>query len=231
MTKRIFRSVFLAVFAVFIACLVLVMGALYSYFSARQEAQLGIEARLAAAGVESGGEAYLENFGRQDGLRLTWIDSDGTVLYDTNADASSMENHADREEVAQALQTGSGEGKRVSATLSEKTVYIALRLSDGTVLRAAASHYTVPTLLLGILQPLIVIVVLAVILSALLASRLSKRIVGPLIAIDLDHPLENVTYDELSPLLTRVERQQRQIRSQLDELTRRRRELEAVTST
>ena len=231
MTKRIFRSVFLAAFAVFIACLVLVMGALYSYFSARQEAQLGIEARLAAAGVESGGEAYLENFGRQDGLRLTWIDSDGTVLYDTNADASSMENHADREEVSQALQTGSGEGKRVSTTLSEKTVYIALRLSDGTVLRAAASHYTVPTLLLGILQPLIVIVVLAVILSALLASRLSKRIVGPLNAIDLDHPLENDTYDELSPLLTRVERQQRQIRSQLDELTRRRRELEAVTSS
>ena len=231
MTKRIFRSVFLAAFAVFIACLVLVMGALYSYFSARQEAQLGIEARLAAAGVESGGEAYLENFGRQDGLRLTWIDSDGTVLYDTNADASSMENHADREEVSQALQTGSGEGKRVSATLSEKTVYIALRLSDGTVLRAAASHYTVPTLLLGILQPLIVIVVLAVILSALLASRLSKRIVGPLNAIDLDHPLENDTYDELSPLLTRVERKQRQIRSQLDDLTRRRRELEAVTSS
>lgn len=231
MTKCIFRSVFLAAFAVFIACLVLVMGALYSYFSARQESQLAIEAKLAAAGVESGGEAYLENFGRQDGLRLTWIDSDGTVLYDTNADASSMENHADREEVAQALQTGSGEGKRVSATLSEKTVYIALRLSDGTVLRAAASHYTVPTLLLGILQPLIVIVVLAVILSALLASRLSKRIVGPLNAIDLDHPLENDTYDELSPLLTRVERQQRQIRSQLDELTRRRRELEAVTSS
>ena len=112
MTKCIFRSVFLAAFAVFIACLVLVMGALYSYFSARQESQLAIEAKLAAAGVESGGEAYLENFGRQDGLRLTWIDSDGTVLYDTNADASSMENHADREEVAQALQTGSGEGKR-----------------------------------------------------------------------------------------------------------------------
>ena len=211
MTKRIFRSVFLAAFAVFIACLVLVMGALYSYFSARQESQLAVEARLAAAGVEAGGKEYLEDFGRQDGLRLTWIAADGTVLYDTNADASSMENHADREEIAEALDTGSGEGKRVSATLSEKTVYIALRLSDGTVIRAAASHYTVPTLLLGILQPLIVIIILAVVLSALLASRLSKRIVGPLNAIDLDHPLENDTYDELSPLLTRVERQQRQM--------------------
>lgn len=231
MTKRIFRSVFLAAFAVFIACLVLVMGALYSYFSARQENQLAVEARLAAAGVEAGGKEYLEDFGRQDGLRLTWIAADGTVLYDTNADASSMENHADREEISEALETGSGEGKRVSATLSEKTVYIALRLSDGTIIRAAASHYTVPTLLLGILQPLIVIIILAVVLSALLASRLSKRIVGPLNAIDLDHPLENDTYDELSPLLTRVERQQRQIRSQLDELNRRRRELEAVTSS
>ena len=119
MTKCIFRSVFLAAFAVFIACPVLVMGALYSYFSARQESQLAIEAKLAAAGVESGGEAYLENFGRQDGLRLTWIDSDGTVLYDTNADASSMENHADREEVAQALQTGSGEGQFSAAPLSD----------------------------------------------------------------------------------------------------------------
>ena len=140
MTKRIFRSVFLAAFAVFIACLVLVMGALYSYFSARQEAQLTIEARLAAAGVESGGEAYLENFGRQDGLRLTWIDSDGTVLYDTNADASSMENHADREEVSQALQTGSGEGKRVSATLSEKTVYIAPRPRTTRCLRCCSAY-------------------------------------------------------------------------------------------
>lgn len=231
MTKRIFRSVFLAAFVVFLACLVLVVGALYSYFSARQESQLATEARLAAAGVEAGGMDYLEDFGRRDGLRLTWIAADGTVLYDSNADAATMENHADREEVVEALETGSGEGKRVSATLSEKTVYIALRLSDGTVIRAAASHYTVPTLLFGILQPLIIIIVLAITLSAFLASRLSKRIVGPLNAIDLDHPLENDTYDELSPLLTRVERQQRQIRSQLDELTRRRREFEAVTGS
>lgn len=199
MTKRIFRSVFLTAFAVMLACIALIVGALYSYFSARQEAQLATEARLAAAGVEADGLDYLEALGRRDGLRLTWIAADGAVLYDSNADAAAMENHADREEFAEALETGSGEGRRVSATLSEKTVYIALRLSDGTVLRAAASHYTVPTLLFGILQPLILIIVLAVALSAFLASRLSKRIVGPLNAIDLDHPLENETYDELSP--------------------------------
>lgn len=231
MTKRIFRSVILTALAVFVACLALVVGALYSYFSARQESQLTTEARLAAAGVEAQGLDYLESLGRRDGLRLTWIAADGSVLYDSNADAAGMENHAEREEVKEALETGSGEGSRVSATLSEKTVYVALRLSDGTVLRAAASHYTVPTLLFGILQPLLVIIILAIALSAFLASRLSKRIVGPLNAIDLDHPLENETYDELSPLLTRVERQQRQIRSQLDELNRRRREFEAVTGS
>ena len=231
MTKRIFRSVFLTAFAVMLACIALIVGALYSYFSARQEAQLATEVRLAAAGVEADGLDYLEALGRRDGLRLTWIAADGAVLYDSNADAAAMENHADREEFAEALETGSGEGRRVSATLSEKTAYIALRLSDGTVLRAAASHYTVPTLLFGILQPLILIIVLAVALSAFLASRLSKRIVGPLNAIDLDHPLENETYDELSPLLTRVERQQRQISGQLEELGRRRREFEAVTGS
>ena len=231
MTKRIFRSVILTALAVFLACLALVMGALYSYFSARQEKQLGTELSLAAAGVEADGLSYLESLGRRDGLRLTWVDADGTVIFDSNADAASMENHAAREEIAQALETGSGEGSRASATLSEKTVYLAQRLSDGTVLRAAASHYTVPTLLFGILQPLILIIVLAVALSAFLASRLSKRIVGPLNAIDLDHPLENETYDELSPLLTRVERQQRQISGQLEELGRRRREFEAVTGS
>ncbi len=231
MTKRIFRSVILTALAVFLACLALVMGALYSYFSARQEKQLGTELELAAAGVEADGLSYIKSLGRRDGLRLTWVDADGTVIYDSNADAASMENHASREEIAQALETGSGEGSRVSATLSEKTVYLAQRLSDGTVIRAAASHYTVPTLLLGILQPLLLIIILALALSAFLASRLSKRIVGPLNSIDLDHPLENETYDELSPLLTRVERQQRQIRSQLDELGRRRREFEAVTGS
>ena len=231
MTKRIFRSVILTALAVFLACLTLVMGALYSYFSARQEKQLETELQLAAAGVEADGLDYLESVGRRDGLRLTWVDAEGVVIYDSNADASSMENHAGREEIAEAFETGSGEGSRVSATLSEKTVYLARRLSDGTVIRAAASHYTVPTLLLGILQPVLIIIILALALSAFLASGLSKRIVGPLNSIDLDHPLENETYDELSPLLTRVERQQRQIRSQLEELGRRRREFEAVTGS
>ncbi len=228
MTRRIFRSVFLASLLVFLAGLALVVGALYNYFAERQAGQLGIEARLAAHGVENEGIGYLE--GLDDGdIRLTWIDADGTVIFDTDAEAGEMENHAEREEFREALATGVGHGERTSSTLSEKTVYYALRLSDGTVLRTAESHYTVPALLLGIIEPLLLILVFALLLSAWLASRLARRIVGPLNAIDLDKPLENDAYDELSPLLTRVEQQQRQIASQLEELKRRKEEFAAIT--
>ena len=230
MTKRIFRSVFLACLIVFLAGLALVVGALYNYFTENQAEQLRVEARLAAHGVELNGMDYFDGLDDST-IRLTWINADGDVIYDTDADADKMENHSEREEFIEALQYGYGEGERTSSTLSEKTVYCAIRLSDGTVLRTAESHYTVPTLLLGIIQPLVLILVLALILSAWLASRLSKRIVGPLNAIDLDNPLENDVYDELSPLLTRVERQQRQIGEQMEELRRRREEFEAITDS
>ena len=230
MTKRIFRSVFLASLLVFLACLVLVVGTMYSYFSARQAEQLIVEARLAAHAVDSEGLGYFD--GLDDGeIRLTWIAPDGSVIYDTDADADLMENHAEREEFREALQTGYGDGERTSSTLSEKTVYYAIRLSDGSVLRTAETHYTLPTLLLGILAPLLLILVFALLLAAWLASRLSKRIVDPLNAIDLDHPLETEAYDELSPLLTRLSHQQKQIGEQLDELTRRREEFAAITDS
>ena len=198
MTKRIFRSVFLASLVVFLAGLALVVGALYNYFTTHQAEQLRVEAQLAAHGVELSGLDYFDGLDDDD-IRLTWIAADGTVIYDTDAEAGDMENHAEREEFREALQYGYGEGERTSNTLSEKTVYYAIRLTDGSVLRTAESHYTVPTLLLGIIQPLLLILLLALLLSAWLASRLSKRIVGPLNAIDLDKPLENEVYDELSP--------------------------------
>ena len=230
MTRRIFRSVFLASLAVFLAGLALVVGTMYGYFSDRQAEQLRVEARLAANGVERAGLEYLETV--DDGeVRLTWIAADGTVIYDSDAEAGEMENHAEREEFREALEYGFGEGERTSSTLSEKTVYYAIRLSDGSVLRTAESHYTLPALLFGIIQPLVLILVLALLLSGWLASRLSKRIVGPLNAIDLDKPLENDAYDELSPLLTRVEQQQRQISGQLEELRRRKEEFAAVTGS
>ena len=228
MTKKIFRSIFLVALIVLLCCLVLIMGVLYEYFTGLQLAQLRTQAALTARGVEENGATYLKSLS-VPGLRLTWIAADGTVLFDTQTDPAGMENHADREEFVEAETTGQGDSSRVSATLSERTVYAARRLTDGTVLRVSATHYTIPTLLMGIAVPLLMVVAVAAGLAALLAGRVAKRVVDPLCAVDLEHPLENDVYEELTPLLRRVELQQRQIADQMTELRRRGEEFGAVT--
>lgn len=228
MTKKIFHSIFVVAMAILLACLVMIIGVLYDYFLAVQKNQLKTELALAAEGVEDSGIEYLEGL-MEDSCRLTWIASDGEVIYDSVENVENMENHAQREEVKEALKTGVGESSRYSATLTAQTIYCAKLISDGTVLRVSVSHATVPTLIFGMLQPLIVILILALILSSLLAHRLSEKIVEPLSALDLEKPLENNTYDELSPVLTHIERQHRQIARQMHELDRSRNEFEAVT--
>lgn len=228
MTKKIFRSILLACVGVLLASLVIIMGCLYDYFAGVQTNELKTELSLAASGVEQSGEAYLSSLDSNQ-YRLTWIAADGTVLYDTQADAASMENHAGRAEVSQALLTGAGESTRYSATLLEKTSYYASRLPDGTVLRISVARQTLALLLLGMLQPTLIVVLAAVALAAFLATRLSKRIVDPLNAIDLDNPLEAKAYDELAPLLGRINRQHEQIETQLRELQKRTDEFTHIT--
>ena len=228
MTKKIFRSILLACVGVLLASLVIIMGCLYDYFAGVQTNELKTELSLAASGVEQSGEAYLSSLDSNQ-YRLTWIAADGTVLFDTQADAASMENHAGRAEVSQALLTGAGESTRYSATLLEKTSYYASRLPDGTVLRISVSRQTLALLLLGMLQPTLIVVLAAVALAAFLATRLSKRIVDPLNAIDLDNPLEAKAYDELAPLLGRINRQHEQIETQLRELQKRTDEFTHIT--
>ena len=230
MTKKIFRSILLACVGVLLASLVIIMGCLYDYFAGVQSQELRNELSLAASGVEQSGEAYLSSLS-SDQYRLTWIAADGTVLFDTKADASSLENHAGRAEVSQALASGTGESTRYSATLLEKTSYYASRLPDGTVLRISASRQTLALLLLGMLQPVLLVALAAIAFSALLASRLSRRIVDPLNAIDLDHPLDAKAYDELAPLLGRINRQHRQIETQLRELQKRTDEFTHITGS
>ena len=230
MTKRIFRSVFLVAGAAFLAGLALVLGVIYEYFAGVQQIQLRAEAALAAQGVESGGAEYLSRLEGED-CRLTWVAADGTVLFDSQADSEAMENHLDRQEIQQALQTGLGESERSSSTLGERTVYVARRLSDGTVLRVSASRYTVGLLLLGMVQPILSVTAAVLLLSALLARRTARRIVTPLNQLDLDRPLENEPYEELAPLLTRIERQHRQIQDQVAALRRRQDEFDAVTGS
>ena len=229
MTKKIFRSILTAGVTVLICSVLLVMGCFYSFFETMQERQLGDELSIAAAAVELDGTAYLEKV-KSDRFRVTLIAADGTVLYDTRSDAASMENHLEREEVREAIESGSGISSRYSATLLQKTIYSALRLGDGTVLRISASRATMGALLLGALQPILLVVLLMLGLSGVLASRLSKRIVEPLNALDLEHPLENDAYEELSPLLRRIDRQRRQIDAQLAELRQKTDEFTQITA-
>ena len=230
MTKRIFRATLLVGVAVLIASLTLVMGALYSYFGRVQESQLRDELSLAVVGVEQNGTDYLKQL-ESDQYRITWLRADGAVLYDTQADAESMENHAQRQEVQQALATGEGESSRYSDTLLQKTVYYAKRLPDGTVLRLSAIRVTTGVLVLNMLQPILLVLAAALILSGVLASRLARRITEPLNRLDLEHPLENDAYEELAPLLRRMEHQRRQIDRQMDELRRRSEEFEQITGS
>lgn len=217
MTKRIFQSICIAAVTVLLASLVLIMGVLYDYFSRVQKEQLSAQADLAARGAADLGIDYFEGLDL-GGCRISWIAADGSVLYDNMGDAGSMENHLDREEVQEALETGRGESSRYSDTLTEKLSYQARLLPDGTVIRLAASQYTAWVLLMGVLQPLLVVALLAVLLSLLLAYRLSARLVKPLNEVDLSDPLKNVEYEELRPLLSRIDSQHRQLKRDRDEL-------------
>ena len=198
MTRKIFRSILLVAGVVLAAGMVIMTGCLYSYFGGVQEQQLQDELSLAVSGVENGGTAYLERLPAER-FRLTWIASDGRVLYDTQVvDVASMENHAGRQEVQEALKNGSGESSRYSDTLLQQTLYVARRLTDGTVLRISVSRATAGMLALGMLQPMLVVLAAALIFAGLMAGRLSRRIVDPLNRLDLEHPLENDAYEELA---------------------------------
>jgi two-component system phosphate regulon sensor histidine kinase PhoR len=228
MTKKIFKGIILVSLLTLIAGLILISGVLYEYFGNRLSTELESEAAYVAQGIEQMGEQYFDGLDTSKN-RITWIDADGTVLYDSKADVETMENHANREEVVEAFETGTGEAVRYSKTLSEQTIYYAILLDNGTVARVSSTQYTVWVLLLGVVQPMIVILVFAIVLSAILASLVSKRIVKPINAIDLSNPDIDEPYEELSPLLRNMNRQNRMIQQQMDELRRKQEEFSMIT--
>ena len=230
MTKKIFHSILLVAGTVLLASLLVIMGCLYEYFGSVEKKQLRDELELAAVAVKENGTEYLSQLSSER-YRLTWIENDGTVLYDTVTDAESLENHADRVEVKQALEYGEGESTRYSSTLLQKTMYCAEKLTDGSVLRISMSRATAGVLLVGMGQPILVVLIVALILSSVLAKSLSHRIVQPLNKLDLEHPLENDAYEELAPLLGRINRQHLQIDEQMDELQRQQTEFSQITSS
>lgn len=217
MTKKIFRSILLVSGVVLLASLLVIMGCLYEYFGIVQDKQLREELDLAAAAVEAQGIGYLESL-KTAGCRLSLIDPDGTVRFDTTASAETLENHLDRTEVAQALSSGEGSSKRYSSTLLEQTIYHALRLSDGSVLRISRSRATVGVLALGMLQPILVVLLIALALGFFLAKRLSERIVAPLNSLDLDKPLDQNSEEELAPLLNKLNHKQKELSAQSERL-------------
>lgn len=229
MTKKIFHSILLVACTVLLACYLVILTSLNDYFTSLRKSQLKTQLSFASTAVEDEGIEYLKNVESGD-YRLTLIDTDGTVLYDTGADAASMENHSDRREFQEAFLSGYGESHRYSRTLTEQTYYFAKKLSDDRVLRISTSQVTIVSLLLGMLQPLLVIAFLAILLSVFLAKRASLNLVKPLNNLDLNDPLSNDVYEELSPLLRHMAQQNKQIALQMDELSRSQNEFNAITS-
>ena len=230
MTKRIFKSILTVAAAILVACFIIILGMLYDYFTGLSETEMKTQTAFVAHALENEGESYFDGLD-SGAYRITWIASDGTVIYDSRTDASVMENHADREEFIEALQSGSGDSRRYSATLTQRMLYYARRLSDGSVVRVSSTQNSIVTLVMGMLQPVLVVLLLAIVFSAVLASRLSKRIVKPLNELDLEAPLENKAYEELSPLLGRIAHQQREISAQLERLKRTQTEWNAIADS
>lgn len=229
MTKKIFHSILLVACTVLLACYLVILTSLNDYFTSLRKSQLKTQLSFASTAVEDEGIEYLKNVESGE-YRLTLIDTDGTVLYDTGADAASMENHSDRREFQEAFLSGYGESHRYSRTLTEQTYYFAKKLSDDRVLRISTSQVTIVSLLLGMLQPLLVIAFLVILLSVFLAKRASLNLVKPLNNLDLNDPLSNDVYEELSPLLRHMAQQNKQIALQMDELSRSQNEFNAITS-
>lgn len=205
-----------------------VMGILYSNFDGQMREELSKEAAYLAYGVEQQGLNYLKNI-KDKSARITYIDQDGTVLFDNEADVSEMKNHSDRTEFQKAEKYGAGESSRYSDTLSEKTIYYALRLKDGTVLRVSGTQDSVLALVENLIFPLCGLLCLMLILSGIMASAISKRIVKPINELDLESPEENQIYEELSPLLSKIHRQNREIQNQLELAKQQQEEFSLIT--
>ncbi len=230
MTKKIFQSIFTVALVVLLASIGIASSFLYDYFNKTQVSQLKAELSLVADTVNEVGVEYFENF-NSSVFRFTVVDADGTVLYDTQAKPSEMENHADREEIAEAFKDGSGSSARHSATLTEKTFYEAVLLDNGEVLRISVSQLTVGALIIAMLPPILAIVLIAAIVAGVLSHAMAKKVTEPLMQLDLEHPAENNTYEELTPILTKIHNQHKQIQSQVETLRRKSNEFEQIVSS
>ena len=230
MTGKIFRSITIVAMTVLLASLVLATGFLHSYFNQTQVDQLKEELSIVAGSVDNAGEEYFNNFNSSI-FRFTLVSPEGEVLYDTQANQDEMDNHLKREEIAEALETGTGSSSRYSSTLTEKTFYEATRLKNGNVLRISVSQVTVGALILGMLPAVCAIILVSVVVAIIMSNKMATSIVKPLNELDLEHPANNNTYEELTPILTKLNKQHKQIESQLALLREKSDELNQITAS
>lgn len=228
MKKKLFKNILLSMIVTLTVCMSLMILVLNKNFVKIEIGQLAKEATLASSGVENDGESYLESINDPD-YRITWLDSAGNVLYDTQVNSATMENHSSREEFKKAMSEGEGSSIRYSSTMLQQNIYYAVKLSDNTVLRVAETYDSVLFLTLRLLTPILWIYILAIAISGFLANYLAKRISKPINEIDLDHPLSKPSYEEIQPLLTRVDSQNKQIKKQMDDLHQKKKEFNSVT--
>ncbi|HEO4451739.1 TPA: PAS domain-containing protein [Streptococcus agalactiae] len=229
MTKKIFRTTLSASLGIVLVTILMIMGFLYNYFNHIQREQLRTQTALASQGISFEGKDYFENL-KTSNVRITWVDNKGQVLYDTQSDAKHMKNHANRQEIKEAIKSGYGESTRWSETLTEKSIYAAQRLNNGTIVRLSVAQQTIFYLLLGMISPLAIIILLAIILSVLIARYIAKKVSEPLNNIDLDHPLSNDSYEEITPLLRRLDSHQAKIQHQKLLLQKRQKEFDTIIS-
>lgn len=228
MKKRIFRNTMLVMFFVVALCGVLILGVLYDHFTDELQDELLNEATYITQGVEANGVDYLNQLEKID-TRITWVDTDGTVLYDNKVDVSSMENHGDRQEIKVAMTSSKGKSIRYSNTLAEKTIYYAVRIADGSVIRVSNTQSSVVQILKEMLRPVIVVLLMAFALAGVLAYRVAKQIMAPLDNIDFEHPEDAKVYDEMAPFISKIIRQNKQIKANMDVLQSQQQEFRLIT--
>lgn len=227
MNKKIFRLNFLVSVIVLVITFAMVFGALFYYFEGQIFSELKSETEYVSAAIKNEGADYIKGFS-DSSRRITLIDKNGAVIADSAADAGSMGDHSDRQEIVDAQKLGSGKSSRYSATLMQKTLYYAVKLDDGSVLRLSTVQNSVFAVLSGLIQPFVAILAIALIVSLVLSKRASKAIIEPINRLDLDNPEKNVAYEELTPLLRRIHEQKETISRQIEEAGRRQAEFSLI---
>lgn len=228
MNSKIFRSNFITSLLVLIVTIILIFGVLFEYFENQLTNELKSEATYISHALENEGEEYIDNF-KNEKKRITLIDKNGVVLADTSANEKELDNHSDRDEVEEAMKDGSGTSVRYSNTLMEKTIYYAVRLDNGNILRVSTTQQSIIVILLGLIYPIIIILVIALIITLILSYRVSKSIINPINALDLEHPENNDTYEELTPLLKKISAQKRHINEQIRTAEQKQEEFRLIT--